>query len=259
MDTTDLAAVERALDGGAALVWIETPSNPRLKITDIAAVVERARAAGASVAVDATWTPPPLQSALELGADLVVHATTKYLAGHSDVLGGAVIAPAEDAELFERVRFLQRNEGAVPSPFDCWLTLRGLRTLPWRMRAHGQNARAVAAFLDRHPRVAVVHYPGLATHPQHAIAAGQMRDFGGMVSFEVRGGAADAMGVAGRLEVFTRATSLGGAESLVEHRRSIEPEDSPTPPGLLRLSVGLEHPDDLIADLEQALREETAP
>lgn len=251
-DLSDLEAVEEALRPGADLVWIETPSNPLLKITDIAAVAERARAAGAVVACDATWTPPGLQPAFALGADLVVHATTKYLAGHSDVLGGAVVA-REAAGAFERVRFLQGQEGAVPSPFDCWLTLRGIRTLPWRMRGHLENAERVARALDAHPAVARVYWPGLASHPGHEVAARQMRGFGGMLSIRVRGGEEAAREVAARVRLFTRATSLGGVESLIEHRAGIEAPGGSTPRDLLRLSVGLEHPDDLVADLEQAL------
>lgn len=251
-DLSDPEAVEEALRPGADLVWIETPSNPLLKITDIAAVAERARAAGAVVACDATWTPPGLQPAFALGADLVVHATTKYLAGHSDVLGGAVVA-REAAGAFERVRFLQGQEGAVPSPFDCWLTLRGIRTLPWRMRGHLENAERVARALDAHPAVARVYWPGLASHPGHEVAARQMRGFGGMLSIRVRGGEEAAREVAARVRLFTRATSLGGVESLIEHRAGIEAPGGSTPRDLLRLSVGLEHPDDLVADLEQAL------
>lgn len=252
IDLSDLAALESALKPNTRLVWIESPSNPLLKITDIATVTERAHRAGALVACDNTWTPPDLQPTFELGVDLVVHATTKYLAGHSDVLGGVVVT-REDSELFEAVRFLQRNEGAVPSPFDCWLTARGIRTLPYRMRGHCDNAARVAAFLDSHPRVERVHYPGLTSHPGHQVAKRQMKAFGGMVSFEVTGGEEAAMRVAAEVTLFTRATSLGGVESLIEHRASIEGPDSATPRNLLRLSVGLEHPDDLLADLERAL------
>lgn len=249
---TDLAAVREALRGDTKLIWLETPSNPRLMLTDIAGVVEIARGVGAWVACDNTWTPPPLQPVFDLGVDLVMHATTKYLAGHSDVLGGAVIA-REAGGLFERVRFWQQTEGAVPSPFECWLTLRGVKTLAYRMRGHCENAMKLAEFLSSHPKVARVHYPGLEAHPQHALAKKQMRAYGGMLSFEVAGSDADAMKVAANVALFTRATSLGGVESLIEHRASIEGPDTPTPGTLLRVSVGLEHPDDLIADLEQAL------
>jgi cystathionine gamma-synthase len=256
VDLSDLSAVDGALRPDTRLVWIETPSNPMLSITDIEAVARRAHAVGARVVVDATWTPPGVADPLGLGADLVVHATTKYLSGHSDVLGGAVIAARED-ESWERLVFLQRNEGAVPSPFDCWLVHRGLRTLPYRMRGHQDNAGKVAAFLERHAAVERVYYPGLPDHPGHAVAARQMAGFGGMLSFTLRGegagGEAEAMRVAARTRLFRRATSLGGVESLIEHRASIEGPDSATPRSLLRVSVGLEHPDDLLADLAQAL------
>ena len=249
---TDLAAVAAALRPDTALVWIETPSNPRLGISDIAAITELARGVGAAVACDNTWTPPGMQPVLALGVDLIMHATTKYLAGHTDVLGGAVVA-REDGQLFERIRFLQQNEGAVPSPFDCWLTLRGVRTLPYRMRGHVANAEVVAEFLAAHRAVERVNYPGLPSHPGYAVAKRQMTSFGGMLSFEVASGAKAAVAVAARVKLITRATSLGGVESLIEHRASIEGPDSPTPANLLRMSVGLEHPADLIADLEQAL------
>jgi cystathionine gamma-synthase len=192
------------------------------------------------------------QRPLELGVDLVLHSTTKYLGGHSDILGGAVIGQRDD-DLFALIRTIQHLGGGVPSPFDCWLLLRSIRTLPYRMRGHFANAQAVAAFLDQHPAVTHVHYPGLPSHPGHEIAVRQMQAFGGMLSMQVAGGEAAARQVANRVQLFTQATSLGGVESLIEHRFSIEGPDSLTPPALLRLSIGLEHPDDLIADLEQAL------
>jgi len=252
VDMTDLAAVEAALQENTQLVWIETPSNPMLKLTDVAAVAELAKSVGAKVACDNTWTPPRLQPVFELGADLVLHATTKYLAGHSDVLGGAVVTNKVD-EFWEQVVFIQKYEGAVPSPFDCWLTLRGIKTLPYRMRGHCENALKVAEFLEAHEAVERVNYPGLPSHPQHELARKQMSAYGGMLSFQVKGGEAEAMGLAARVELFTRATSLGGVESLIEHRASIEGPDSNAPKNLLRVSVGLEHPDDLVADLAQAL------
>ena len=252
VDLTNLNALRNALRKETKLVWLETPSNPLLKITDIAAVAEIAKEVGAWVACDNTWTPPPLQSAFELGADLIMHSTTKYLSGHSDVLGGAVIAK-EASEILERIRTVQTMEGAVPSPFDCWLTLRGLRTLPYRMRAHCENAQKLAEFLDEHPRVEAVHYPSLEHHLGYEVAKKQMNAWGGMLSFRVRGLAEEAMKVAANVELFTRATSLGGVESLIEHRASIEGPQSQTPQNLLRVSVGLEHPDDLIGDLSQAL------
>lgn len=252
IDMTDAAHVAASLRPNTRLVWVETPSNPLLKIADIAAIAEAAHKAGALVAVDNTWASPVGQQPLALGADLVMHATTKYLGGHSDILGGAVISRRND-EVFERIGTIQKIGGAVPSPFDCWLLLRSIRTLPYRMRAHAEHAGAVARFLADHPAVEAVHYPGLPQHPGHAVAARQMRLFGGMLSVQVKGGKEGAMAVAAKVRVFTRATSLGGVESLIEHRASVEGPHGNTPPNLLRLSVGLEHPNDLIADLAQAL------
>jgi cystathionine gamma-synthase len=193
------------------------------------------------------------QRPLQLGADLIVHSTTKYLGGHSDTLGGAVVARAGD-ERFTRIRQIQGSVGAVLAPFDCWLTLRGIRTLAYRMRGHTEHAQVVARFLAEHPAVEATHYPGLPTHPGHAVAASQMLLFGGMLSVQVHGDAARALVVAAHTHIFTRATSLGGVESLIEHRASIEGPESRTPQNLLRLSIGLEHPDDLLEDLDQALR-----
>ena len=252
VDMTDLAAVEQAVRPSTKLIWIETPSNPRLKVTDLAAMVRVAQAAGARTAVDNTWATPMLQRPLELGADLVVHSTTKYLSGHSDTLGGVVITRRANA-LFERIRAIQTGGGAVPSPFECWLVLRGVRTLPYRMRGHCAGARAVATFLSAHPRVEHVYFPGLAEDPGYDVAARQMRDFGGMLSVGVRGGRAEAFDLANRLKLVTRATSLGGPETLIEHRASVEGGITRAPENLLRVSIGLEHPDDLIADFAQAL------
>jgi cystathionine gamma-synthase len=254
VDTTELAAVQEALEQPTRLVWLETPSNPRLRVSDIAAVAELAHRAGAAVVCDNTWATPALTRPLALGADLVMHSTTKYLGGHSDVQGGAVVGREED-DRFRQIRLAQMLAGGVPSPFDCWLVLRGARSLAARLRAHCDHAGAVARFLAAHPAVEVVHYPGLPSHPGHGIAARQMAAFGGMLSFEVTGGRAAALGAAARLRVVTRATSLGGTESLIEHRASIEGPHTRAPEGLLRLSVGLEHPDDIIADFEQALAE----
>jgi len=253
VDMADLGAVRAAFRDTTRLVWMETPSNPLLKSIDIATVADAAHAHGALCAVDNTWATPVLQRPLELGADLVMHSTTKYLAGHSDLLGGAIVARADD-EFFQRIRTVQAAGGAVPSPFDCWLTLRGIRTLPWRMRAHESNATAVARWLAEHRRVEAVHYPGLPTSAGHDVARRQMSGFGGMLSIQVRGGREDAMGVASRLELFTQATSLGGTESLVEHRASVEGPATRSPENLLRVSVGLEHIDDLTADFDRALR-----
>jgi len=252
VDMTDLGQTAAAIRPNTRLLWVESPSNPLLKITDIAAVADIAHAAGARCVVDNTWPSPLGQQPLRLGADAVMHATTKYLGGHSDILGGALVLAQDDAWA-ATLRTVQSTVGAVPSPFDCWLLLRSIRTLPYRMRGHFANAAAVAAFLAQHPRVAVAHYPGLPSHPGHAVAARQMTAFGGMLSIQVAGGAAEAMAVAARLRLFTRATSLGGVESLIEHRASVEGPQSKTPPNLLRVSIGLEHPDDLIADLAQAL------
>ena len=252
VNMADLHQVREALRPTTRLIWTETPSNPQLKITDIAAVAEMAHGAGARCVCDNTWATPILQHPLALGADIAMHSTTKYLGGHSDVLGGALVA-REDDSFFQRVRQIQASGGAVPSPFDCWLILRGIRTLPYRMRAHSENALRVATFLSQQPNVEVVHYPGLETHPGYEIAARQMSLPGGMVSFQVRGGRDEALGVAARTHIFTRATSLGGPESLIEHRASVEGPETRTPENLLRLSIGLEHPDDLIEDLAQAL------
>lgn len=251
VDLTDADAVRQAVRPGTRLVWTETPSNPLMTITDIAQMAEIAHAAHAQCVCDNTFAPT-LQKPFELGADMVVYSATKYLGGHSDVTGGLVITRC-GSEHFARLRHLQGSGGAVPSPFDCWLILRGLRTLPWRMRAHSGNALRVAEFLAGHPRVARVHYPGLSSHPDHALAARQMNAFSGMLSFEVNGGREAAIAIAAKVQIFIRATSLGGVESLIEHRASIAGEDAHTPQGLLRLSIGLEHADDLIEDLAQAL------
>ncbi|HXG59289.1 MAG TPA: PLP-dependent transferase [Thermoanaerobaculia bacterium] len=248
----DLDALRRAVRPETKLIWAESPSNPLMKIVDLAAIAAIARDSGARFAVDGTFASPALQQPLRLGADLVVHSSTKYLGGHSDVQGGAATFRRRD-DFFERVLHLRKIAGAVASPFNSWLVLRGIRTLPARMRVHCENAGAVARFLASHERVEAVHYPGLESHPGHHVARRQMSGFGGMLSFRVRGGRQAALDVAAATRVFTRATSLGGTESLIEHRVSSEGPGSTTPENLLRLSVGLEHPDDLVADLEQAL------
>jgi len=252
VDMTDPATVGGVVRPRTRLVWVETPSNPLLAIVDVAAIARIAHDAGALCACDSTFATPVLQRPLALGADLVMHSTTKYLSGHSDVTGGVVVAGGR-AGIFERIRRAQVYGGAVPSPFDCWLLRRSIRTLPYRVRAHSEHALAVATYLADHPRVERVHYPGLPSHPGHAMAKRQMAMFGGMLSFQVRGGRADAMAVAARVRLITRATSLGGVESLIEHRASIEQPGTKTPQNLLRMSVGLEHPDDLVEDLAQAL------
>jgi cystathionine gamma-synthase len=255
VDTTDLAAVAEALQTPTALLWFETPSNPLLRIADIASLADLGHQHGALVGCDNTFASPVLQQPLELGADFVMHSTTKYLGGHSDVLGGILIARAAGREL-DALRDYQSTAGSVPSPFDCWLVLRSLPTLPLRVRAQAATALAVARFLHADPRVARVHYAGLPDHPGHQVALRQMfGGFGGVLSFEVTGGKDAALAVAARVKLFTRATSLGGVESLIEHRASMEGPHSRTPGGLLRVSIGLEHLDDLIADLDQALGE----
>jgi cystathionine gamma-synthase len=252
VDMTNSSAVEQAVQPNTQLIWVETPSNPMLKITDIGQIADIAHRANAVCVCDNTWATPMGQNPFNYGADLVVHATTKYLGGHSDVMGGVAITKV-DNEFFRRIKKIQKTGGAVASPFDCWLVLRGIQTLPYRMRAHSENAFKVATFLSEHPNVEVVHYPGLKHHPGHEIAASQMQLFGGMLSFQVQGGREKAFAVAAKVKLFTRATSLGGVESLIEHRASIEGVGTKTPDNLLRVSVGLEHPDDLIEDLAQAL------
>jgi cystathionine gamma-synthase len=252
VDMTDIGAVKNALRENTKLVWIETPSNPLLRVVDIACIAELAHEAGAICAVDNTWGTPVLQRPLELGSDIVMHSTTKYLGGHSDVLSGALVAKQDDA-LTQRIRAVQMSGGAVPSPFECWLTLRGIRTLPWRVRAQSANALALARYLSRDPRVEAVHYPGLETHPGHHIARRQMAEFGGMMSVQVGADRAASIAFASRLLVFTQATSLGGTESLIEHRASVEGPGTRAPENLLRISVGLEHVQDLIDDMTQSL------
>lgn len=252
VDMTDLTQVEAAIQPNTKLIWIETPSNPMLKVTDIGKVAAIAHQVQAYCVCDNTWATSILQSPLEMGADVVVHSTTKYLGGHSDVTGGAVITKVED-DFFQRIRTIQTAGGAIAAPFDCWLVLRGIATLPYRMRAHSENALKVATFLNQHPAIEAVHYPGLPEHPGYAIAAQQMKLPGGMLSIQVKGGQNQAFAVAAKVKIFTRATSLGGVESLIEHRASIEKPGTKTPDNLLRISIGLEHADDLIEDLAQAL------
>ena len=251
IDMSNLDAAKKALRPNTKLVWMETPSNPLLKVIDLAAVADIVHDAGAICVCDNTWAPV-LQRPLDAGVDLVFHSTTKYFGGHCDVLGGIVVVKKE-SDFFERIRNIQYEGGAVPSPFDCWLVLRGMRTLPWRMRAHSDNAMKVAQFLAQHRRVERVHYPGLTNHPGHEIARKQMSSFGGMLSIEVKGGRDAAIALTGKTKIFIRATSLGGVESLIEHRASIEGPGTTSPENLLRLSIGLENADDLIEDLDQAL------
>ena len=262
LDLADLAAVERALRPGTGMVWIETPSNPLLRLTDVRAVAALARARGALTAVDNTFLSPVLQRPLELGADLVVHSTTKYLNGHSDVVGGAVVAAPGRTALLQRIQSTNNLLGTSQSPHDAFLVLRGLKTLLLRMKAHEAGAAAVAAWLERHPAVARVHYPGLASHPQHELALRQQQGFGGMLSFElVDGRPARVDHVLRTLRWFTLAESLGGVESLVAHPASMT-HASMTPEArrragitdsVIRLSIGIEDPADLIADLDETL------
>ena len=253
VDMTNLDNVERAMRPNTKLVWVETPSNPLLQIIDIAAVARIAHAGGAVCAVDNTWGTPVLQRPLELGADVSMHATTKYLGGHSDVLGGVLVV-REDRELFQRINAIQMTGGAVPSPFECWLTMRGVRTLPVRVNAQSASAMALARFLEAHRGVEAVHYPGLPSHPAHDIACRQMRGFGAMLSVQIGRNREESLALASRLRLFTQATSLGGTESLIEHRASVEGPATRAPENLLRVSVGLEHADDLTQDFDDALR-----
>jgi cystathionine gamma-synthase len=254
---SDVAAVAAAIrPGETRLVWVETPTNPLLNIADIAALAAVAHDAGALLVVDNTFASPYLQQPLTLGADVVVHSTTKYCGGHSDVVGGALVV--RDLDLAERITFHQNAMGAVAGPFDSWLTLRGLRTLALRMERHCDNAERVVDFLTAHPAVGDVIYPGLETHPGHEVAQRQMKRFGGMVSFRVTGGEAAALAVCERTEIFTLGESLGGVESLIEHpgrmtHASVAGTDLEVPADLVRLSVGIETAEDLVADLERAL------
>ncbi len=252
VDMADLDAVRTACAQPLAMLWIETPSNPLLKVCDSAALAALGHAAGAVVVADNTFATPLLQRPLALGADIVMHSTTKYFGGHSDVLGGALVFARDDA-LARRVAHRLHVTGGVMAPFSAWLTLRGCRSLGARMAMHCANARRLAEFLAAHPAVARVNWPGLPSHPGHAVAARQMRDFGAMLSIQLHGGRKAALAVAGRLRVFTNATSLGGCESLVEHRASVEGPNPRTPQDLLRISVGLEDAGDLVADFAQAL------
>ncbi|NRB48596.1 MAG: aminotransferase class V-fold PLP-dependent enzyme [Saprospiraceae bacterium] len=253
VNMTRLEEIQEAIRPETALIWLETPSNPQLSISDIEEIAKMAHAVGALCAVDNTWPTPVLQRPLELGADIVMHSTTKYFGGHSDVLGGCLVLK-EEGELSEQIRKIQAVTGGVPSPFECWLTTRGIKTLYLRVQAQTRTAGELAAFLAQHPKIEQVNYPGLTAHPQHEIAKKQMPGgFGAMLSVQVKGSAAEAMALTGRLQLFTTATSLGGVESLIEHRKSVEGPASPTPDNLLRLSIGLENIEDLKADWEQAL------
>ena len=258
VDMTQLSSLEAALrPGKTQLVWIETPANPTWELTDIAAVVALARSAGAQVAVDSTCATPLFTRPLELGADFVMHSATKYLNGHSDVIAGVLCCAHPDAR-WDHASRLRSSQGMILGPFEAYLLLRGLRTLDVRVRAAAANALALAERLDLHPAVEAVLYPGLASHPQHALACRQMQGgFGAMLSICLMGGAQEALATLSHLKLWRRATSLGGVESLIEHRASVEGPQSPCPPNLLRLSAGIESIDDLYADLDMALRKGT--
>ncbi len=251
VDMTNIKNIENAFHKSTRLIWIETPSNPLLKIIDIKKIVDFAKKKNIITVCDNTWATPITQQPLEWGVDLVLHATTKYIGGHSDILGGAVISN-EDNNTFMFVREIQKSGGAVPSPFECWLVLRGIQTLPLRIREQSKSAMIIAQFLNNRDEVEVVHYPGLKEHPGYELAKEQMKLFGGMLSFQVKGDKNDGLQLAASVNLFTRATSLGGPESFIEHRASVEGPETKTPQNLLRLSIGLEHPDDLIEDLTQA-------
>jgi cystathionine gamma-synthase len=252
IDINDLTVLASHIKPNTGLIWVETPSNPLLKITDIKAIVEIARKHNIKVVCDNTFATPIGQQPLALGADMVMHSSTKYFGGHSDLMGGALIT-AEKNEWWTKIRQVQEMGGAIPSPMDCYYLTRSIKTLPYRVKGHVHNAQLLAEYLENHPKIERVMYPGLLSHPQHSTAREQMLNFGGMLSFCVKGGSDEARKVVNKLKIFTQATSLGGVESLIEHRASVEGPDTKTPHNLLRVSVGLEHIDDLIDDLTQAL------
>lgn len=252
VDMTDYGQVEKAVKPNTALIWVESPSNPQLKLSDIAAIAEIAHKNKAICAVDNTWLTPVFQNPLNLGADIVVHSTTKYFGGHSDVIGGCVVI--NDEIIAEKIKNIQILSGAVPAPFDCWLIGRGIQTLYLRVKKQSKNAKKLAKYLENHPRVEKVLYPGLKSHPQHLLAKKQQKNgFGAMISILIKGSEKETLEISTKLAYFTTATSLGGVESLVEHRKSLEGKNSATPNNLLRISVGIEHIDDLIADWKNAL------
>jgi cystathionine gamma-synthase len=253
VDLTDPENFRAAITSKTRLLWMETPSNPLLKISDIKSLAEMAKGHGIKVVCDNTFATPVFQNPLLLGADLVMHSTTKFLSGHSDILGGALITKEED-EMWERIINVQTIGGAVPSPFDCYFMARSIKTLPYRMKGHAEHAGIIATFLDQHDKVEEVYYPGLIRHEGHEIACRQMTGFGGMLSFLVRGDAGRADKLISSLKYFSNATSLGGVESLIERRAAVEGPQSTTPPNLIRMSVGLEHLDDLLEDIEQAFQ-----
>jgi|SRR5690554_1193182 len=251
VDLTKTENLEKAIKPQTQLLWIETPSNPLLKISDIKALSEIAKAKNIKVVCDNTFSTPVFQNPLSLGADMVMHSSTKYFGGHSDILGGALVTRETD-DFWERIKNVQITGGAVPSPFDCYYLTRSIKTLPYRMKGHAEHAGQIATYLAQHSKVEEVFYPGLKNHPGHEIASRQMSGFGGMLSFLVAGGAEDAEKFIAQLKYFTNATSLGGVESLIERRAAVEGPDTQTPQNLIRVSVGLEHLDDLLEDMEQA-------
>lgn len=252
VDMTNIEEVKKAIKPNTSLIWVESPSNPQLKLSDISAIAEIAHENKAICAVDNTWLTPVFQNPLELGADIVVHSTTKYFGGHSDVIGGCVVV--NDEIIAEKIKNIQILSGAVPAPFDCWLIGRGIQTLHLRIKKQSKNALKLANYLENHPKIEKVLYSGLQSHPQHLLAKKQQKKgFGAMLSVLIKGNESETKEIAGKLHYFTLATSLGGVESLVEHRKSVEGENSPTPYNLLRISVGIEHIDDLIADWDNAL------
>lgn len=252
IDLTKTDEISQYVNSNTVLLWAETPSNPLLKICDIAELAKICKKHQLIFACDNTFASPCMQNPISLGANIVMHSTTKYIGGHSDVLGGALITAKADA-FWEKIVNIQQTGGAVPSPFDCFLLIRSIKTLSYRMRGHCENAEKLASYLEKHNGVEAVFYPGLPSHPQHAIAKKQMKSFGGMLSVLIEGGEDSARRVVNNMQLFAQATSLGGVESLIEHRFSVEGPTSTTPKNLLRVSVGLEHIDDLIADFAQAL------
>lgn len=252
IDVNDGDLLQRHIKPNTGVIWIETPSNPLLKITDIKKVIGIAKKRNIKIVCDNTFATPVFQQPLALGADLVMHSATKYFGGHSDLMGGALITAAKD-EWWAKIRQVQEMGGAIPSPMDCYYLARSIKTLPYRMAGHAKNAQLLAEYLEKHPAVERVLYPGLPGHPQHDVAKAQMSGFGGVLSVCFNGGETEARRIVNSLKLFTQATSLGGVESLIEHRASVEGPDTKTPFNLLRISVGLEHIDDLVADMEQAI------
>lgn len=253
VDMTDLEKVKASFKPNTKLVWVENPSNPLLKITDIEAVAKLAKEKNAMLACDNTFATPVFQNPIDLGADIVMHSSTKFFGGHSDILGGALITKVEDG-FWAKVKNVQTGGGAVPSPMDCYYLCRSIKTLPYRMKGHAEHAMVLANFLSNHAAIERVYYPGLTEHPGHDIASKQMSGFGGVLSFQVKAGAEAADKLIQKLKYFTNATSLGGVESLIERRAAVEGPDTLTPQNLIRVSVGLEHLDDLLEDIDQGLK-----